>query len=95
MAQTYLRAILPEKMLVTVNTEAELLALPFAATSEPLKCKPSQAIEGLIAAKAATKPLVFADDAPDLPSRLLRGKKGLVFLENPAEVGEVAIYSGP
>ena len=93
MAQSYLRAILPEQKLVAVKTEAEILALPFAATAEPLKCKPSQAIEGLIAAKAVTKPLAFADDAPDLPSRLLRGKKGLVFLENPAEVGEVAIIN--
>jgi hypothetical protein len=93
MAQTYLRAILPEQRLVTVNTAAELLALPFAAASEPLKCKPSQAIEGLIAAKAETRPLEFADDAPDQPPRLLRGKKALVFLENPAEVGEVSIIN--
>ena len=93
-AQTYLRAILPEQKLVTVNTAAELLALPFAvASSEPLKCKPSQVIEGLVAAKAATRPLAFADNAPDLPARLLRGRKGLVFLENPAEVGEVSIIN--
>jgi len=91
--QTYLRAIIPGHILITINTEAELLALPFAAASDPLKCKPSQAIEGLIAAKAATRPLAFADNAPDLPPRLLRGKKGLVFLENPAEVGEVSIIN--
>ena len=77
-AQTYLRAVIPEHMLVTANTEAELLALSFAAGSEPLNCKPSQAIEGLIAAKAAKKPLAFADDAPDMPSRYYVVRKGLL-----------------
>jgi hypothetical protein len=42
-AQSYVRAILPEHMLVTVNTEDELLALPFTAHApEPSKCKRSQ-----------------------------------------------------
>src|SRR5262249_49880860 len=56
-AQTYLRAIIPENLLVTINTEAELLAQPFATSGEPITCKPSQAINGLMAAKTANKPL--------------------------------------
>jgi CHAT domain len=92
-AQTYIRAIIPEHKLIIVNRESELLALPFASASETFKCKPSQAIEGLMAAKATKKPLAFSEDAPDLPSRLIRGKKGLVVLENPAEVGEVSIIN--
>lgn len=93
-AQTYLRAILPEQKLVTINTEPELLALPFVAgANEALKCKPSQIIEGLVAAKVAKRPLAIANDAPDLPSRQLLGRKGLVLLENPAETGEVSIIN--
>ena len=93
-AQTYVRATLPKRKLITVNDEAELLALPCAAgAAESLKCKPSQAIEGLISAKIGKRPLAFADDAPDLPSRQLRGKKGLILLENSAEVGEVSIIN--
>jgi hypothetical protein len=91
-AETYLRAILPAQKLVAVNNEAELLALPFVpGASEPLRCKASQAIQGLIAAKNAKRPLTFSEDAPDLPSQQLNGKKGLVLIENSAEVGEVSI----
>lgn len=92
-AQTYLRAILPPRMLVTVDSEAELLALPFVTTAEPMKCKPRQVIEGLIAAKAAKKPLVFADDAPDFPARQLNGGKGVIVLESDAGIGEIAIVN--
>lgn len=90
-AQTYLHAILPKQKLITVNTEAELLALPFAAgAAGPLKCKPSQAIEGLIAAKIGKQPLAFSGDAPDFPSRQLHGKQGLILLENSAEVDDIS-----
>lgn len=93
-AQSYLRAILPEQKLLTINSEVELLALPFATGApKPLKCKPSQSIQGLIAAKLAKKPLAFADDAPSMPTRQLHGKKGLIVVENPAEVGEVTIVN--
>ncbi|MBZ5678024.1 MAG: CHAT domain-containing protein [Acidobacteriia bacterium] len=91
-AETYVRAILPAQKLVAVNNEAELLALPFVTgVSEPLRCKASQAIQGLIAAKNAKRPLTFSEDAPDLPSQQLNGKKGLVLIENSADVGEVSI----
>ena len=39
----------------------------------------------------AKRPLAYADSAPALPSRQLHGKKGLILLENPADVGEVSI----
>jgi hypothetical protein len=92
-AQSCLRGILPPQKLVTVETEAELLALPFLTTTEPMKCKPEQAIEGLIAAKLAKRPLAFSEDAPDFPARQLTGKKGLILLESSAGVGEVAIVN--
>lgn len=93
-AQTYLLALLPQHLLLTVNTEAELLGLPFATGApEPLRCKPSQPIQGLVAAKIAKRPLAFADDAPDLPHRQLLGNKGLVVLENPSDIGEVSVIN--
>lgn len=89
-AQTYLRAILPEEKLVVVNNEQELLALPFVSFEEPIRCKPTQPIQGLAAAKAAGRPLVFDEHAPDLPNRRMGGKEGLVVLENNEGVDEVA-----
>ena len=92
--QSYLRVMLPEEKLITVNSEEELLALPFAAAAgEPLRCKPSQAMQGLIAAKRARKPLAFADDAPDLANIQLNGKAGLIVVENREEVGDVTIVN--
>ena len=88
---SYLRAVLPPEKLVVVDTEAELLALPFTAGSpEPLKCRSSQAIEGLLSAKSQKLPLTFSEDAADLPSRRLDGKPGMILLENGFDIGEVA-----
>jgi len=93
-AQTYLRAILPAHLLTIVNTESELIELPFAVGApKPFTCKPSQAIEGLVAARIVNRPLAYSDDAPELPSRQLLGRKGLVVLENRAAVGEVSIIN--
>jgi hypothetical protein len=93
-AQTYLRAMLPQKKLLTVNTESELLSSEFTANApEPLKCKPSQVIEGLVAAKLAKRPLAFAEDAADIPAPPLLGKEGLTLLENSQGVDEVSIIN--
>jgi hypothetical protein len=88
---SYIHAVLPAERLVVVDTEAQLLALPFAAGKpEPLKCKPSQAIEGLLRAKSQNVPLAFSENAPDLPCQKLDGKAGLILLENAFDIGEVA-----
>ena len=88
---SYLRAVLPAEKLIVVNTETELLALSFAAGKpEPLTCRPSQAIEGLLRAKSQRVPLAFSENAPDLPSKKLDGKSGLILLENAFDIGEVA-----
>jgi hypothetical protein len=92
-AHSCLRGMLPLQKLVTVESEAELLTLPFVTTTEPMKCKPRQAIEGLVAAKLAKRPLAFSEDAPDFPARQLTGKKGLILLESDAGVAEVAIIN--
>ena len=92
-AQSCLHGILPPQKLITVDTEAEFLALPFLTNTEPMKCKPRQAINGLVAAKLAKRPLAFSEDAPDFPARQLTGKKGLILLERNAGVSEVAIVN--
>jgi hypothetical protein len=89
-AQTHLRAILPEEKLIVVNNGEEMLALPFISSQEPLRCKPTQPIQALAAAKATRRPLVFDEHAPDLPDRQIGGKAGLVVLENNEDVVEVA-----
>jgi hypothetical protein len=61
---SYLRAVLPAEKLIVVNTEADLLALPFAASKpEPLTCKPSQ-----IAVRTAecNSPSIILMLSPDL-----------------------------
>ncbi len=91
-AQSYVRAVLPANTLVVVNTEEELLKMPFAAeTSQPFKCKHSEAIQGLITAKRERRPLAFDDSAPALPAKQTMGSNGLVVIENDFEVSEVAI----
>jgi len=91
---SYLRAILPAEKFIVVNTEAELLELPFAeGKPEPLICKPHQAIEGLLGAKSQGVPLAFSDSAPDFPLRKLDGDSGLVLLENTFDISEVAIIN--
>lgn len=88
---SYFNAILPTDEAIVVETEADLLALPFTAGKpEPLKCKPSQAIEGLLSAKSQKVPLAFSENAPDLPSQKLDGKSGLILLENGFDISEVA-----
>lgn len=88
---SYLRAVLPAGKLVVVQTENELRALPFTASKlEPVTCKPSQAVEGLLRAKSQKVPLAFSDSAPDLPCQKLDGKSGLILLENAFDIGEVA-----
>jgi hypothetical protein len=88
---SYLRAVLPAEKLIVVNTETELLAFSFAAGKpEPLTCRPSQAIEGLLRAKSQRVPLAFSENAPDLPSNKLDGKSALILLENAFDIGEVA-----
>lgn len=93
-SQSYLRAILPERKLLEISSEAELLLLPFAdGAAEPLSCKPSQAIQGLIAAKIAKRPLKFIEDAPDIATRQVHGRKRLMVVENPGGLSEVAIVN--
>lgn len=88
---SYLRAVLPAEKLVVVKTATELLALPFALDKpEPLTCRPSQVVEGLLRAKSQRVPLAFSDNAPDLPCQKLDGKSGLILLENTFDIGEVA-----
>ena len=91
---SYLRAILPSEKLVVVKSENELLALPFASGKpEPLTCRPSQAVEGLLRAKSQGVPLAFSDHAAELPHQKLDGKSGLILLENTFDIGEVAIIN--
>jgi hypothetical protein len=91
-AQSYIRAVLPAEKLIVINTEEELLKLPFAAgAGEPIKCKPAEAIHGLIAAKRERRPLAFDDRAPALPAKQIVGASGLMVVENEFEVSEVAI----
>jgi hypothetical protein len=61
---SYLKAIVPTDEAIVVETEADLLALPFTAGKPaPLECKPSQAIEGLLRAKFQKVPLAFSENA--------------------------------
>jgi hypothetical protein len=91
-AQSYVRAVLPANMLIVVNTEEELLKLPFVARAgQPFKCKRSEAIHGLIAAKRERRPLAFDDNAPALAAKQTIGANGLVVIENDFQVSEVAI----
>jgi hypothetical protein len=92
-AEPFLRAILPPQKLISVNTEGELLALPFLSTTEAIRCRPAQAIEGLIAAKLANRRLAFSEDALNLPARRLTGEKGLILLENDGGVGGIAVVN--
>jgi hypothetical protein len=88
---SYLNAIVQTGKAIVVETEADLLTLPFTAGKpEPLRCKPSQAIEGLLRAKSQNVPLAFSENAPDLPSQKLDGKSGLILLENGFDISEVA-----
>jgi len=91
-AQSYIRAVLPAEKLIVINTEEELLKLPFVAgAGEPVKCKPREAIQGLIAAKRERRRLAFDDSAPALPAKQIVGASGLVVIENDFEISEVAI----
>lgn len=91
---SYLHAVLPAEKIILVNTEADLLALPFAkGKPEPLMCRPRQAIEGLLRAKSQRVPLAFSDNAPELPCQNLAGKSGLILLENTFDISEVAIIN--
>ena len=95
--QSYLRVMLPEEKLITVNSEEELLALPFAAAAGGAAHmqKLRRPCRDWIAAKRARKPLVQfgADDAPDLPNIQLNGKASLIVVENREEVGDVTIIN--
>jgi hypothetical protein len=93
-ASSYLRAVFPAERLIVINTEADLLAQPFVpGNTNPLNCKPSQPIEGLLDATLQGRPLRFDPDAPDLPAQSVKGKTGLILLENPAEISEVAVIN--
>ena len=70
----------------------ELLKLPFVAgTGQPFKCKHSEAIHGLIAAKRERRPLAFDDSLRLCPPNKRSAATGLVVIENNFEVSEVAI----
>jgi hypothetical protein len=91
-ALTYLRPLLPDHRVVIINDETEIPQQPFAKDAPgPLLCKPSQPIEGLIAARTANRPLAFDQNAPDLPTRKLEGKSGLIVLENSAGVPDLSV----
>jgi hypothetical protein len=89
--QTYIRVRMPEERLKDVSSLAEVLALfpVIAQDRSSLTCKPTQVIEGLLAARFAGKMLLVDQTADDLPSESIRGARGIVVLESAGDVHDI------
>jgi hypothetical protein len=57
---------------------------------EILSCRPSQLVEGLLAARFFGKRLRIDEKAPDLPSEAIHGGKGIVVLESSGDLHDIA-----
>src|SRR6202021_163513 len=84
-------ARMPEGRLKDVSSVAEVLALfpNVAQDRSSLSSKPTQLVEGLLAARFAGRRLVVDESAVDLPSEAIRGAKGVVVLESAGEVHDI------
>jgi hypothetical protein len=89
--QTYIRARMPEGRLKDVSSVTEVVGLfpNVAQDRSSLSCKPTQLVEGLLAARFAGKRVVVDESAVALPSEAIRGAKGVVVLESAGEVHDI------
>ena len=90
--KSHLSALLPSAKLMEINTIEDIgKKLPFALQKcDPVVCKSSQVIEGLLLAKFTRRHLVVDEDAPTLPAEHLHGGVGILVIENDRNVHDVA-----
>ena len=90
--KSYLRVLLPPMKLIEINTLEELPArIPFASPAgDPVRCKSSQLIEGLLLAKFSQRPLLVDESAAPLPENHLHGGEGILLIENDRDIHDVA-----
>ena len=88
----YLRALLPAERLVEIDALADITSkLPFTAPKDdPILCRPSELIEGLLLAKFSRKPLAIDVSADPLPDRHVHGGDGILLIESDGGVTDVA-----
>jgi len=90
--KSYLRARLPAERLIEIDTLAELSSkLPFSKPEgEPVRCKSSQLIEGLLLAKFSHRTLAIDESAEPLTDRHVHGGDGILLIEADGAVTDVA-----
>lgn len=90
--KSYLRVLLPPKKLIEIDTLEELpVRIPFAGpTGDPVRCRTSQLIEGLLLAKFSQKHLLIDDSAAPLPENHMHGGEVILLIENDRDIHDVA-----
>jgi hypothetical protein len=92
MEKSYLRALLPSQKLIEIDTLTEVPALlPFSVPkADPVRCRSSQVIEGLLLAKFSQRPLVIEQEAALLPEKSMHAGDGILLVENDRDIHDVA-----
>lgn len=90
--KSYLRVLLPPKKLIEIDTLEELPArISFARPAgDPVRCKSSQLMEGLLLAKFSQRPLLIDESAVPLQQSHLHGGEGILLIENDRDIHDVA-----
>jgi hypothetical protein len=84
--KSYIRAYLPDRMLIEVDSSSEVDQLLSRLTNKifdgTLACRSSEVVQGLLFAKYSNKRLCIDEAAPSLPEKYVAHGTGLAVVEN-------------
>lgn len=88
----YLRAHLPDGLVVQVQSEDQLLQVTGITPSfaGEVLCRPSEIVRGLLKARFERKRLTFSDTADSLPAFRSVGRRGLFAIEDDGNIEDIA-----